>query len=244
MPLGRLSFSVAACLWLLFAPAALQADGEHIMVGTTGDYRPVTWLNTETGTFEGTDIDLIQRFARDNGLVLDFSRTSWPTLMDDLLTGKFALAVGGISRTADREAVALMSLPLEITGKVALVRCGEQESYSSLAAIDRAGVQVVENPGGTNERFARGHIRAAKLSILADNHEPFDWLKAGRADVMFTDSIEARYLEAQKTGLCAVNADQPFTRVEKVFLFHKDQAALRDRFNDWFTRQQAENSGN
>lgn len=71
------------------------------------------------------------------------------------------------------------------------MRCGDEMRYGSLAATDTAGTTVVEDRGGTNEQFARAHINHARLVILPDNHEPFVHLLERRADVMFTDSIEA-----------------------------------------------------
>lgn len=212
----------------------LTYASDTILVGTTGDYQPVSWLDPATGEFKGDDIDLIKAFARETGRELRFVQTSWPTLMSDLTTGKFMLAVGGISYTEDRARLAHASDPVRTDGKVALVRCGEQLAYNTLQQIDRAGVRVVENPGGTNEKFARSVLKEAELRVLDDNHAPFLALQEGRADVMFTDGIEALYMEQQDTGLCAVRPEKPYTVIRKVFLFRHDQEALRDAFNNWW----------
>lgn len=203
-------------------------------VGTTGDYPPVTYRDPKTGRFSGQDISLIEAFAEDEGYRVELVMTTWPTLMQDLLAGRFEVAVGGISRTEERAAQALLSRPLAITGKVALVRCGDQERYGSLAAIDTPETRVVEDRGGTNEQFARAHLKHAALIVVPDNQEPFDYLREGRADVMLTDSIEAVWRQQTTAGLCAVRPDEPYTRVEKVFMFRKGQGALRDRFDRWF----------
>jgi len=102
-----------------------------IRVGTTGDYPPVTDYDAGTGAFCGQDIALIEEFAQDQGLRLEFVLTSWPGLLADLCAGKFEIAVGGISRTEERQKLALLSRPLAITGKVALVRRGEEQRYAS-----------------------------------------------------------------------------------------------------------------
>ena len=51
--------------------------------------------------------------------------------------------------------------------------------------------------------------------------------------------IEAFARDRQQTtpGLCAVRPDQPYTRVDKVFLFRKDQGELHERFDRWFAAQ-------
>lgn len=204
-----------------------------LLVGTTGDYPPVSVYEASTGKFSGQDVALIREFACDQDYALEFVLTRWPRLLQDLLAGQFEIAVGGISRTEQRETLALISKPIGFTGKVALVRRGEESKYSSLGAIDTAETTVVEDSGGTNEQFARTHIKRAKLAILPDNEAPFACLLDRRADVMFTDSVEALYRQQITPGLRAVRPDQPYTRVEKIFLFRTDRQALRDRFDDW-----------
>lgn len=208
-----------------------------LSVGTAGDYRPLTWFNTTDQGYEGEAIALVQQFAEDMGYTLVFKATSWPDLTQDLLAGKFQMAVGGISLTEERARLFLTSDPVRRFGKVALVRCEDADKYTSLKAIDKRGVRVVENRGGTNEKFALKHLKFATLTIVPDNYLPFTYLKAHQADVMFTDSMEAVHVQKQRQGLCAVKPDSPYTQGEKVFLFHRDQPQLQARFNAWLRRQ-------
>ena len=230
---------VAACF--CFAVLAGGARADALRIGTAGDYKPLTWYDARTGTFSGTDIDLIRAFAADEGRAVVFVKTTWPQLMADLLAGRFDAAIGGISRTPQRSREALLSVTIARSGKVALVRCGDEARYGSLAAIDRTSVTVVENRGGTNEKFALGRIAHAVLVIVPDNRLPFVYLKEGRADVMFTDSIEAVYRQRTSDGaLCAVHPDAPYTQDDKVAMFRKDQTALRARFDAWFKKRRPE----
>ena len=206
-----------------------------LTVGTTGDYRPVTWWNPDTESFEGRAIDLIAAFARDRGYRIEFVKTTWSTLMKGLEDGVYRVAASGISETKLRARASLMSDPVASSGKVALVRSADEAKFQTLDQIDREGVKVVENAGGTNESFARSHIRHATLTVVPDNLLPFDYLREGRADVMFTDSAEAVYVQHQNGGLCAVRPDAPYTHVEKVFLFRKGEEALRDEFDAWLS---------
>ncbi len=178
-----------------------------LRVGTTGDYPPVTYRDPQTGRFSGQDIALIEAFAQDQGFRLEMVLTTWPTLVQDLMAGKFQVAVGGISDTDRRESEALVSEPIGRTGKVALVRCGEEARYGSIEAIDRRETTVVEDHGGTNEQFALAHIKQAVLVLVPDNQMPFAYLLDRKADVMFTDSIEAIWRQQTTQGLCAVRPD-------------------------------------
>ncbi|MCG8546472.1 MAG: transporter substrate-binding domain-containing protein [Alphaproteobacteria bacterium] len=218
---------------MLAGLSAARAD--PLRVGTTGDYKPLTWHDPTTRTFSGTDIDLVEAFADDQGLKIRFVKTTWPTLSADLAAGKFAAAIGGISRTPERARDFLLSVTIKTTGKVALVRCGDVPRFGSLADIDKAPITVVENSGGTNETFAKKNIKHAMLIVVPNNIAPFSYLKDGRADVMFTDSIEALYQQRASNGvLCAVKPDAPYTHVEKVVMFAKNRRNLRNTFNRWF----------
>jgi cyclohexadienyl dehydratase len=224
-----------ALLVLVLATAEAAADDTALIVGTAGDYRPLTWYDPTTDSFSGTDIDLMREFAKSQGLEVRFVKTTWPTLTADLLAGKFDAAIGGISRTDQRAKDALLSVTIETTGKVALVRCGDETQFGSFEAIDREGVTVVENRGGTNEKFALSHLQHATLIIVPDNAEPFGYLKDKRADVMFTDSVEALYQQQiSDDALCAVKPGAPYTHIEKVVMFAKSAAKLRDQFDTWF----------
>lgn len=224
-------------LTLLLMTLNPSIAGQALLVGTTGDYKPLTWFDPATGQYSGEAIDLVKAFAAANGYDITFVRTTWPTMERDLHDGKFQMAAGGISRTPERENDALLSDPIGSTGKVALVRCGDQQKYESLAEINRQTTRVVENRGGTNEKFALSNIDKATVIIVPNNAMPFDYLKTNKADVMFTDSTEAAYQQKLHNGLCAVHPDQPYTHVDKVFLFRKNEAALRDAFDRWLAKR-------
>jgi cyclohexadienyl dehydratase len=219
-------------LFLLLSLIPAMAD-QTLTVGTTGDYPPLTFFDAARGRYVGEDIALVEAFAADRGMTVSFVATTWPTLMDDLVAGRFRMAAGGISATPERARQALLSDPIAVTGKVALVRSADATTYTSLAAIDRPGVRVVENPGGTNESFAESRMKHTAVTLVADNADAFTALETGAADAMFTDSVEAVWHQTQHEGLVAVHPDRPYTRVEKVLLFAKDETTLRDAFNAW-----------
>ena len=80
---------------------------------------------------------------------------------------------------------------------------------------------------------AETRMKSATVTLVPNNASAFVALKNGVADVTFAVSIEAHWHHTQHEGFCAVHLDQPYTQVEKVFLFAKDQATLRDSFNRW-----------
>jgi cyclohexadienyl dehydratase len=197
-------------------------DRGTLEVGTTGDYRPFTYLDPASHAYEGIDIDMAQSLATSLGLTLVLVQTSWPTLTQDLLAGKFDLAMGGISISLERQKRGLFSLPYQTDGKTPIARCGEEAKFRELADIDRPGVRVIVNPGGTNERFARQHLSVATIAVHHDNVSIFDEIVAGKADVMITDRSEVLFQHRLRPKLCATHEDQPFDRFEKAYLLPRD----------------------
>lgn len=193
-----------------------------LRVGTTGDYRPFTYLDPETKAFEGIDIEMAQSLAKAMGVKLELVQTSWPKLGSDLAADRFDLAMGGISISLERQKTALYSIPYLTDGKTPIARCADEAKYRDLAQIDRPGVRVIVNPGGTNERFAREHIKVAQLEVYADNVTIFDQIAQGKADVMITDRSEVLLQHKLRPSLCPTHADQPFNTFEKAYLLPRD----------------------
>jgi cyclohexadienyl dehydratase len=203
-----------------------------LRVGTTGDYRPFSFLNPATKGFEGIDIDLARALAKSLGAEAQFVQTAWPNLMADFQADKFDLAIGGVSVTLDRARVGLFSLPIMVDGKTPIARCADKERYQSIADIDRPEVRVIFNPGGTNERFARASLKQAKLEVFSDNITIFQQIVDGKADVMVTDSSETRLQQKLHPELCAIHPDRPFTFAEKAIWLQRD-AYLKAYVDQW-----------
>lgn len=209
------------------------ASSQVLRVCSTGDYRPLTALAAD-GTWSGIDVDMARDLAAELGARAEPVRTTWATLLDDVVAGRCDIAVGGISVTPDRAARAVFTEPYLRDGKTPVVRCPDVARYGTVADIDRPGVRVVVNPGGTNERFARETFTRATIVDHPDNSTIFDEIVAGRADLMVTDAIETRWQAAQHPGvLCAVHPDAPFTDSEKAYLMPPGDPVFAARVDDW-----------
>jgi cyclohexadienyl dehydratase len=223
---------LALALWLIGAlPAGAQGQASRLdavivqkvlRIGTTGDYKPFSFLNPDAQAFEGIDIDMARALAGALGAEPRFVPTAWPTLMADLAADKFDIAMGGISITLERQKTAWFSSPYLSSGKTPIARCADQARFQTLADIDRAGVRLIVNPGGTNERFARANLQQATIMLFGDNRAIFDQILAGQADVMITDAIETVLQQKLHPGLCAIHPDQPFDVSEFGYLLPRD----------------------
>src|SRR6202044_4245591 len=126
------------------------------------------------------------------GVRVEFAPTSRSTLAKVFDAGAFDIAMGGVSVTLDRAKKGFFSAPYMREGKTPIARCADKDKYQTLAQIDRPGVKVIANPGGTNERFDRANLHAAEITVYPDNLTIFDEIAEGRADLMITDASETR----------------------------------------------------
>lgn len=232
--LHRLAASVCVIGLALTAAPSVRADDPVLRICTTGDYPPLTFRDP-AGEFSGADVDMGRGLAGALGRDPVFVATTWPTLSQDLTGGRCDIAMGGISVTAARADIGEFTQPYLSSGKVPIARSDSAQRFTTVDAINQPGVRVIENPGGTNEQFARQHFPMAALTIWPDNTTVFDELAAGRADVMITVAIEARYQAVRRPALAAVNPDRPFTHDAKAYLLPPG-SALADEVNGWLRR--------
>ena len=200
-----------------------------IRIGTTGDYRPMSYLNKETGEYEGIDAELSKLIADSLGVKIEYIPTTWPTLTMDTLNGKFDIALCGISRNYVRAKTMAMSdgYGVGIFGKTILCRKSDAKKFKTLADIDKPEVRVMINPGGTNEKFAHANLKNAHLIVFEKNAEIPSQISSGKADIMITETVEAlNYVKLDK-NLAAPLINEPFTRHSCGILMQKgDQEFL------------------
>ena len=189
------------------------AERGTIRIGTTGDYRPMSYFNEKTGEYEGIDAELSQIIADSLGVKIEYVKTTWPTLTADTLAGKFDIALCGISRNYNRAKLMAMSDGYGIGrfGKTILCRKSDAKKFKTLADINKPEVRVMINPGGTNEKFANANLKNAKIIVFNENAEIPHQVSIGNADIMITEIVEAlNYIKLDK-NLAAPLIDKPFT---------------------------------
>ena len=229
----------------------------RLRVGTTGDYAPFSHSPAHTASsqplpggpssterevpntaFTGIDIVLAKDLAQSLSVEIEFVQTSWQTLTRDLLDGRFDIAMSGVSRTLERASVGHLSVPYYAGGKMPIARCSDGERFSSLSAIDRPGVRVIVNPGGTNERYVDDHLHHATKVLHPDNRTIFSALIDGKADLMITDRVEVRWQVRNNPELCST-MKQTLTYQEKAYFMPADPV-LKAYVDTWLSLRLAD----
>ena len=214
-----------------------------LLVGTTGDYRPLSFCETD-GTYWGFGIEIAKEIARYLGVEISFVKTSWPTLTADVLADPqtFDLAIGGITITDTRRENMLMSEGYLANGKTILCRASESDRFCSLADIDKPEVTVMVNPGGLNEKFANENLTHANIVVHQKNEEIPTLVAEGAADVMITEITEAPYYVQTDNRLAAPLLNAPFTHGEIGVLMRKGQEDLLQMVNNVICQMKSDGS--
>lgn len=215
-----------------------------LLVGTTGDYRPLSFCEPETGRYWGFGIEMAEEIAKRLGVGISFVKTSWPTLSNDVLSDPqaFDFAIGGITITDARRETMLMSDGYLANGKTILCRAADSEKYKSLADINRPEVVVMVNPGGLNQKFANENLPNATIKVHDKNEEIPSLVAEGQADVMITEITEAPYYVNNDSRLAAPLLDQPFTHGEIGVLMRKGQDDVLQMVNAVISKMKEDGS--
>ena len=203
-----------------------------LLVGTTGDYRPLSYKDPETGEYWGFGIDVAGEIAGSLGVSVSFVPTSWPTLSADVQTPElFDLAIGGITITDARLETMDMSEGYLRNGKTILCRKAEADKYKTIEDLNKPEVRVMVNPGGLNEKFARENLPSCTLIVYEKNEEIPSQVAEGKADVMITEITEAPWYVRNDTRLAAPLLDSPFTHGQIGVLMRKGRKDLMETVN-------------
>ena len=215
-----------------------------VLVGTTGDYRPLSYKDPETGAYWGFCLDVAGEIARAMNVTVSYVPTSWPTLTADVLAESptFDFAIGGITITDARLETMAMSEGYLANGKTILCRKEDVGKYTCQEDLNRPEVRVMVNPGGLNEQFARDKLPDCTLIVYERNEDIPAQVAEGHADVMITELTEAPWYVRNDTRLAAPLLDHPFTRGQIGVLMRKGQDDLMDVVNATVRQMKADGS--
>ena len=210
-----------------------------LRVGMSGDCQPFSLCegggSRGQEQCQGLDVDIARRLAADLGVRLEIVRFRWPALMDDLISGKFDLAMSGITIRPERALAATFTRPYLIAGAVVLV--ADAQRFSSLETVNQSEVRLVVNAGGHLEKVARLRFPAVRLLTTRHNMTLPDFVGQGKADALLTDSLEAPHFldtHPQLRALPSIGRDR------KAYLLRREDQELHEQVNTWLIKREAD----
>src|SRR5690606_25958532 len=110
--------------------SAIEDEGV-LTVSTDPAYPPQSYLNEDTGEYEGFDIDVATEIAERLGVEVAWEAPAWETITAGNWQGRWDLSVGSMTITPERAEVLTFSEPYYYTPAVVAVQA-DDDSISDL----------------------------------------------------------------------------------------------------------------
>lgn len=227
----RLLVSAAALVAALAPHLALAdqlADIRHkgtLVCGVLGTDEPSSFVDPQTRTIIGYDVDLCRVVARKIGVLAVLQQIAVAARIPELQQGRVDILAATLTHTKAREAVIDFSLTTLVTGQKAMVR--RDSGITQLAQL--AGKKVVTVKGGTQEANIRKAVPNIEVVTFETAPQALVALEQRKAAGFINDEISL--LEAYgKLGAAQaeyVILPQSFSTEEIALGLRKDEPALK-----------------
>jgi len=210
-----------------------------LRVGTTGDFKPMSFRDPASQDYVGYDIDVVRRFAEDMGVELEFVATDWKTLINGIIADKYDLTTSA-SLNMERAKVAGYSDPYIEFGTVPMTLKENLERFDGWNSINREDVTVAVTLGTVFETQARVYFPDAQIKTVEAPARDFQEVLARRALVSVTSNIEAASLMETYPELTTVPVDALRSRRPGAFLLPQGDQIWINYVNHWISLRKTE----
>lgn len=222
-------------------PSRLQRIVESgvLRVGTTGDFKPMSFRDPATQDYVGYDIDVVRQFAEDMKVELEFVATDWKTLINGIVADKYDLTTSA-SLNMERAKVAGYSAPYIEFGTVPMTLKANLERFEGWDSINQEGITVAVTLGTVFEAQARSYFPNAEIKTVEAPARDFQEVLAGRALVSVTSNIEAASLMETYPEITTVSVDALRSRRPGAFLLPQADQVWINYVNHWISLKHTE----
>ena len=198
----KILFAIAAAAVLLSQGAAEAQqksrlhrilENSELRVGTTGDFKPMSFRDPATNEYIGYDIDVAKQLAADMDVELKFVATDWKTLINGIIADKYDIS-SGASLNMARAKVAGYTEPYIEFGTVPMTLKTNVGKYNGWESINKPDIKVAVTLGTVFEAQARRYFPGSQIKSVEAPARDFQEVLAKRADASITSNIEAATL--------------------------------------------------
>lgn len=116
--------------------------------------------DTENKGYKEFSIELVQKFAKDIGIKVEFVPTDWKTLVNGIPVGKYDMTTSA-SITPSRAKVSICGDPYIFFGTIPLDLAENIDKYRSWAEVGQLGITVAVTLGTSFESQAKNFFKNA-----------------------------------------------------------------------------------
>lgn len=205
-----------------------------LRVGTPGDFNPMTYINPDTGEYEGYYIDVAKDLATDMGVEIEWVATTWRDIVSGIAADRYDIATGA-SYNMGRATQGAFTLPIAQVGTVPVMLSDNEGRFDGWESINREGVKVAVTLGTVFDEQARGFFPNAEIVAVESPARDFQEVLAGRADVSITSNIEAGSLIETYPNLQIVPIDAPRNNNANGMIVPRGDQVFLNYVNTWIT---------
>jgi polar amino acid transport system substrate-binding protein len=230
-------------IWLLAATALIAAacgggeggDGDLLSsiedegvltVSTDPAYPPQSFLNEDTGEYEGFDIDVATAIAEAMGVEVAWEAPAWETITAGSWQGRWDLSVGSMTVTPEREEVLHFSTPYYYTPAVVLV--GADDTSISDLSTDLDGQTIGVCGACTYDYYLQGtlEIPGESFEFVIDDAEIVTTDTDTTAIEQLVQARVTAVITSATTAQAAIDADLPVKIVGDPLYYEPLAAAI------------------
>ena len=233
-----LTVVLAVLLSIAAANAADQSRLQRILetgklrVGTTGDFKPMSFRDTASNEYIGLDIDAVKKLAQDMEVELEFVPTDWKTLINGIVADKYDMTTSA-SLNMTRAKVAGYSNPYVYFGTVPLTLKKNLERFNGWDSINQEGISVAVTLGTVFDQQARDYFPNAAIVAVEAPARDYQEVLSNRADVSITSNIEAASLVETYPELVQIPIDNMRSMRPGAFLLPQADQIWINYVNHW-----------
>jgi polar amino acid transport system substrate-binding protein len=193
-------------------------DSGVLRVATDPEYPPQSFLNEETGQWEGFDIDVATEIARRMGVEVEFITPNWGQIIAGNWQDRWDVSVGSMTVTPERDQVLHFMTPYYYTPAAVAVRQEDAGAYTDVAT-DFDGTTIGVCGGCTYESYLEKslEIPGEEIDFVIDNAE----VRTYNTDLPAIKDLEVGRLDAAMSSLTTLEGAQkegsPIEIVDNVY---------------------------
>lgn len=180
---------------LLLVGCGSSKEDKTIHFATSAEYPPFEYQ--ENGKLKGFDIELAKLIAKHLGKKAVFDNMQFSSILPSLSSGQSDLAISTITITADREKNFDFTTPYYFEGMAAVFKKDSPISEPSQLTGKKLAAQL----GSTMEIWLKKHAANEEKTMMDNNNQAIEALKAGHVDVVLMDGAQGAIFSQKNPGL-------------------------------------------
>ncbi len=213
-----LTLVIVACL---FASCG-GADDNVLTMATNAEFPPFEYL--ESGEVVGADVDIANAIAEELGMKLEITNIDFDAALTGTATGKYDMAVAGITANEDRRKNMNFSEDYYKASQAIIVMADSEIKV----AADLEGKTVSCQEGTTGEQYLLDNNY--EIQSYKTGAEAIAALTAGKVDAVVIDNAVAVALSAKQNGKTVV-LDEALTQENYAIALKLGDDELTEKIN-------------